>query len=163
MISRNDLSNDLMGIFSPLDNIQYQYDWVISDTDLYFSQDAPDEIRKRWSWTGLLMTGQELTRHLTSGHVFFVSGGVLSAIPKGTRQEQVWDYVPCWEIENFGSPDYRFQTPLTQFEIICYDGYAWCIVCEPEMSPKILKAFPQAKTPEEFHRTRSGSFEVSPT
>ena len=113
MLSRNDLSNDRMDIFAALDDIQYQYDWVISNTGLYFSPDVPAQVRKRWSWTGLLMTGQELTQHLTSGYVYFVSGGILSAVPKGTRSEQVWDYVLCWEVENFGSPDYHFQMPLT--------------------------------------------------
>ena len=35
------------------------------------------------------MTGQELTKHLISGYVFFAFGGVLSAVPKGIRPEQV--------------------------------------------------------------------------
>ena len=151
MLSRDTLSNDLMDIFSALHDIQYQCDWVVSDMNLYFSPDAPDEVRKRWSWTGLLMTGQELTKHLISGYVFFAFGGILSTVPKGTRLRQVWNYVPCWEIENFGSPDYHFQTPLKQLEIVCYDGYAWCIICEPEMSPDILKVLPQVKTPDDFY------------
>ncbi len=29
MIARQDLKNDLPDIFSALDNLQYQYDWVI--------------------------------------------------------------------------------------------------------------------------------------
>ena len=95
-------------------------------------------------WTG---TDQAFNFRI---YVFFAFGGVLSAVPKGTRPEQVWDYVPGWEIENFGSSDYRFQTPLTRLEIICYDGYA-CIICEPEMSPDILKALPQVKTPDDFY------------
>ena len=152
MRSRKDLPNDLMDIFSALGDIQYRYDWVISDHDMYFGSNTPDAVRERWSWTGLLMDGQELTDHVTAGYVCFVTGGVLSAIPKGTSPWQVHDYLPSWEIKDFGSPNYQFQTPLTQMEIICYDGYAWVIICRPELSPEIRRAFPQAKFPDDFYR-----------
>ena len=99
------------------------------------------------------MDGQELTRHLSSGYVRFAAGGILSAVPKGTIGWQVREYLPGWEIDQFGDSDYHFQTPLTQLEILCYDGYAWVIICEPDMSPKIRQAFPFAKTPDEFYRS----------
>ena len=153
MLARSELPNDLMDIFSPLDDIQYQYDWVISDTDLYFAPDISEEVRKRWFWTGLLMDGQELTEQLSFGYVCFVAGGILSAVPKGTSGWQVRKYLPCWEIEKFGDPGYRFQTPLTQLEIICYDGYVWCVICKPEMPPVIQRALPNAKTPDKFYRS----------
>ena len=152
MLSRKDLPNDLMDIFSALGEIQYQYDWVISDHDMYFGSNTPDAVRERWSWTGLMMDGQQLTEHLRSGFVYFASGGVLSAVPKGTRPDQVWNYVPHWEVEDFGSPDHQFQTPLTQLEILCYDGYAWVIICPPELSSAIRRALPQAKSPDDFYR-----------
>ena len=155
MLARRDLPGDLLDIFTVLGNLQYQYDWIISDHDMYFMPDAPEEVRKRWSWTGLLMDGQELTEHLSSGYISFVSGDVLSAVLKGTQPEQVWDYEPGWEVSELGSPDYRFQTPLTQMEIICYDGYAWLIICQPEITPRVQKAFPQAKTPDDFYKGQS--------
>ena len=96
------------GNFSALGNLQYQYDWVISITDLYSAPDIPEKVRKRWSWMGLLMDGRELTEHLSSGYVHFVSGGILSAVPKDTQPEQVWDYVPHGEIDSFSSPSYHF-------------------------------------------------------
>ena len=153
MLARNELPNDLMDIFSALGDLQYQYDWIISDHDLYFAPDTPDSVRERWSWTGLLMDGQELTRHLSSGYVHFVAGGILSAVPKGTIGWQVREYLPGWEIDQFGDPDYCFQTPLTQLEVLCYDGYAWCIICKPEMSPEIKRALPNTKSPDEFYRS----------
>lgn len=88
------------------------------------------------------------------GILSFFWGGVLSAVPKGTQANQVWDYVPGWEIDEFDSPNYRFQTPLTQLEILCYDGYSWVIICKPEMSPKIRAAIPQAKAPDDFYKTK---------
>ena len=151
MIARRVLKNDLLDIFTALDDLQYRYDWVISDTDIYFAPDTPDEVRKRWSWNSLLIDGRELAEHLSAGYVHFESGGVLSAVSKGTQPSQMWDYVPCWEIEGFGSSDYHFQTPLTKLELLCYDGYVWVIICEPGLSENILRALPQAKTPEEFY------------
>ena len=151
MIARRVLKNDLLDIFTALDDLQYRYDWVISDTDIYFAPDTPDEVRKRWSWNSLLIDGRELAEHLSAGYVHFESGGVLSAVSKGTQPSHMWDYVPCWEIEGFGSSDYHFQTPLTKLELLCYDGYVWVIICEPGLSENILRALPQAKTPEEFY------------
>ena len=97
------------------------------------------------------MDGTELTAHLSAGYVHFILGGVLSAVPKGTQPSEVWNYEPYWEIENFGSPEYCFQTPLTQLELICYDGYAWVLICKPDFSKQVKRTFPMAKTPEEFY------------
>lgn len=152
MAARQNLKNDLLDIFSALDDLQYQYDWVITDHDLWYAENCPEEVRKCWQWTGLLMDGVELTEHLCAGYIRFLVGGVLSAVPKGTQLDQVWNYIPGWEIEGFGSSDYCFQTPLTQLEILCYDGYAWVIICRPEMSSKIRAAIPQAKTPDDFYK-----------
>ena len=34
MVSRQSLKNDLLDIFSALGDLQYQYDWVITDHDI---------------------------------------------------------------------------------------------------------------------------------
>ena len=151
MIARQELPHDLLDIFSALGDLQYQYDWVITDHDLWYAESCPEEVRRRWQWTGLLMGGTELTAHLSAGHIHFILGGVLSAVPKGTQPCEVWNYEPYWEIEKFGSPEYCFQTPLTQLELICYDGYAWVLICKPDFSKQVKKALPMAKTPDEFY------------
>ena len=150
MISRQELKHDLQDIFSGLSNLQYQFDWFISDHDLWYSENCPDEVKKRWQWTGLLMSGQELTEYLVAGYVYFGLGAVLSAVPPGTKPEQVWDYLPGWEVD-FDSPDYQYQTPLTQLELICYDGYAWVIVCNSELSERIRQDLPQACRAKDFY------------
>ena len=150
MVPRQKLEHDLLDIFSALENLQYQYDWVITDHELWYSGNCPQEVRRRWQWTGLLMDGTELTGHFSAGWVHFTLGGVLSAVPKGTQPCEVWNYEPRWEVENFGSPEYCFQTPLTQMELICYDGYAWVLICQPEFSKRVKDALPMARTPEEF-------------
>lgn len=150
MISRKELRNDLLEIFSALDDIQYKYDWIISDHDMWFGTNCPEEVKKRWQWTGLLISGKELTEHYSAGYVWFCVGAVLSAVPIGTRPEQVWDHLPGWE-EDFKSPEYQFQTPLTELEIFCYDGYAWAIICKPELSELIQKKLPQAMLSEQWY------------
>ena len=150
MISRKELKNDLLDIFSALDDLQYKFDWIISDHDMWYAPNCPEEVKTRWQWTGLLMPGTELTEHYSAGYVWFCFGGVLSAVPKGTKPEQVWDYLPRWEVD-FEDPSYQFQTPLTELEIVCYDGYAWLIVCKPELSALIRKYLPQAMPPKEWY------------
>ena len=156
MIARQDLKGDLLELFSALGDLQYQYDWVITDHDMWYSKDCPEEVRRRWEWTGLLMDGRELTEHLSAGYVGFILGGVLSAVPRGTRPDQVWNYEPYWEHEKFSCPDYQFQTPLTQLELFCYDGYAWAIVCQRSFSEKVKEALPMAKDPDAFYAETQG-------
>ena len=150
MLSRRELKNDLLDIFSALDDLQYKFDWIISDHDMWYSANCPEEVKTRWQWTGLMMSGEELTKHYSLGYVWFCCGGVLSAVPKDTKIEQVWDYVPGWEV-NFEDPNYHFQTPLTELEIICFDGFAWVIICKPELSFQIQKSFPQALPPKDWY------------
>lgn len=77
-----ELKHDLLDIFSALGDLQYQYDWFITDHDLWYTKNCPEEVRRRWQWTGLLMDGTELTAHLSVDYVHFILGGVLSAVPK---------------------------------------------------------------------------------
>lgn len=150
MVARKDLKNDLLDIFSALDGLQYRYDWVISDHDMWYTASCPPEVKQRWQWTGLLMSGQELTEHLRQHYVCFCFGAVLSAVPLRTQKEQVCHYTPAWEVD-LSAPDYQFQTPFTQLEIICDDGYAWAIVCPPELSESVRRSLPQAKLHDAFY------------
>ena len=147
MFDRRSFENDLLNLFSALGDLQYEYDWVISDHEVWYAERCPDAVRTRWQWTGLLMDGAELTEHLRSGYVSFVGGGVLSAVPKGREQSRVDRFTPYWEHEDLFTPKYRFQTPLTQLELICYDG-DWLLVCEPSFSAYV-RTLPQAQTSEE--------------
>ena len=149
MIARNDLENDLLGIFRALDDLQYKFDWVLTDHDVWFGRKCPEEVRERWEWSGLLLSGKELTEHCSSGYVTFVFNGVLSAVPLGTKPEQVCIYEPYWEID-FDDTDYQFQTPFTEMEIICYDGGVWVIICKPEYSNTIRTHLPKACSPQEY-------------
>ena len=99
MLNRKILPNDLLDIFSALGNLQAQYDWVITDHSMWYGKNCPEAVRKRWQWTGLLMTGRELTEHLRAGCVWFLDGAVLSAVPLGTREEDVNLYEPVWEVD----------------------------------------------------------------
>ena len=150
MISRKELKNDLLDLFAALDDIQYQYDWIVSDHNMWYSPGCPEEVSNRWNWNALLISGKDMTEHLRKVYLSFSFGGILSAVPLGTKPEQAWDYVPGWE-ENFEDPSYQFQTPLTELEIICYDGYAWMIICKPELSARIQERLPLAMPPKEWY------------
>lgn len=41
MLERSKLEKDVLTVFSALDGLQARYDWVISDTDLYFRPSVP--------------------------------------------------------------------------------------------------------------------------
>ena len=149
MLNRKILPNDLLDIFSALGNLQAQYDWVITDHSMWYGKNCPEAVCKRWQWTGLLMSGRELTEHLSAGYVWFLDGAVLSAVPLGMREEDVNLYEPVWDVD-FCAPDYRFQTPLTRLELILFDGWAWVIVCNAAFSKLVQSRLPQAQPPDAF-------------
>ena len=74
---------------------------------------------------------------------------MLSAVPLGTREEDVNLYEPVWDVD-FCAPDYRFQTPLTRLELILFDGWAWGIVCDAAFSKLVQNRLPQAQPPDAF-------------
>ena len=150
MISRKDLPHDLLDIFAALDDLQYKYDWIVSDHQLWYAPNCPEAVSNRWNWNALLISGMDMTEHLQKAYISFCFGGVLSAVPLGTKPEQVWNYVPGWEID-YDDPDYQFQTPLTELEILCYDGYAWIIICSQGLSAQIRERLPSALPPAEWY------------
>ena len=156
VLDRAGLQNDLLEIFAALDDLQYQYDWVITDHEMWYSEACPENVKRRWQWTGLLIDGREMTRDLSEGYVRFVSGGILSAVPRGTKREDVCGFMPTWQVD-CASPDYAFQTPFTKLEIICCDGYAWEIVCKPAFSPTVRRLLPEAKPPEAFQTAQNAA------
>ena len=156
MLNRKILPNDLLDIFSALGNLQAQYDWVITDHSMWYGKNCPEAVCKRWQWTGLLMSGRELTEHLSAGYVWFLDGAVLSAVPLGMREEDVNLYEPVWDVD-FCAPDYRFQTPLTRLELILFDGWAWVIVCNAAFSKLVQSRLPQAQPPDAFLRRLDNS------
>ena len=156
VLNRAGLQNDLLEIFTALGDLQYRYDWVITDHEMWYSEACPEDVKRRWQWTGLLIDGRELTRDLSEGHVRFASGGILSAVPRGTKQEDVCGFTPTWEAD-CASLDYAFQTPFTKLEILCCDGYAWEIVCEPAFSQAVRRCLPEAKPPEVFFAAQNAN------
>ena len=154
VLDRAGLQNDLLEIFTALGDLQYRYDWVITDHEMWYSEACPEDVKRRWQWTGLLIDGRELTEHLAAGYVRFTTGGVLSAVPPGTKWEDVCRYTPTWQVDS-ASPEYVFQTPFTKLEILCCDGYAWEIVCEPAFSQAVRRCLPEAKTPEAFYAAQN--------
>ena len=149
MLDRRVLKHDLLDIFAALGNLQTQYDWVITGHSMWYGKNCPEDVRAHWQWTGLLMNGQELAEHLSAGYVWFLEGAVLSAVPLGTRVEDVDRYEPSWEVD-FRAPEYRFQTPLTKLELMLFDGYAWVIVCDAAFSETVQRHLPQAQPPDAF-------------
>ena len=156
VLRREGLQNDLLEIFTALGDLQYRYDWVITDHEMWYGEACPENVKKRWQWTGLLLDGRELTEHLAAGYVRFTTGGVLSAVPLGTEEASVCRCEPTWQVD-CASPDYAFQTPFTKLELFCFDGYAWEIVCEPAFSQTVRRCLPEAKTPEEFYAAQNAN------
>ena len=41
--------------------------------------------------------------------------------------------------------------PLTRLELICYDGYAWSMICKPNFAKQLKNVLTMKKTTGEFY------------
>ena len=110
MFDRRTLKNDLLDLFSALGDLQYRYDWVISDHDIWYAESCPDAVRKRWQWTGLLMDGAELTEHLRSGYVSLSAAAAFCPLfQRGRSNHRLTGLRPIGNIKASFPPDTSFR------------------------------------------------------
>lgn len=150
---RNMSSSDLEHLFFSFKDVFSQYDWLISDTDLFFQPTAPEELRDRLNWTGLLMRWTELKTVFRSREWHMISG-VLSALPNGISEEAAQRLpLPAWEYEGYWNGNPQMQTFLTQVEVVLYDGYLLLFLAlDDTLIDCFLRLYPKAMELSEYLR-----------
>lgn len=107
-------------LFKALDNIQKDYNWLISDHVCY-PEDAnyAKRLSAEWCW----MTGTELTEMIEHEDFQWI-WGVLSGFPKHETKEEVLKYkLPnAMENDRIWQNPISMQHPLSLMEIIAWDS-----------------------------------------
>lgn len=147
--------NDFAAIFDAIQNEQKNYNWVVTDLDFFTWEDS---LRQKFSWTGVFLTGEELTALCEpEPRVTFISG-VLSAYPKeiSIRELQTYD-LPEWESPIYWQDDLTLQNSNAVIEIVPYDGCDLLFLSKrDELADLFLQAFPNAVDLARTNRVESG-------
>lgn len=130
-------------IFDALDNIQLEYNWLISH---YECNQYPDELipyNKEYVW----VSGDDLTRIVSENKIQFI-WGAFSAFNKEIMLNDVIEYsLPYADGNpNFWSTDFNIQHPLAEIEIVPWDSSLVLLISKHDtVVESFLKAFPLAE------------------
>jgi hypothetical protein len=158
-VERGNMSpSDLEDLFFSLEDVLSQYDWLISDTDLFFKPAAPQALKDRLNWTGLLMRWDELETVFYSQEWHMISG-VLSALPKGISEEAAQQLpLPKWDYEGYWNGNPQMQTSLTQVEVVPCDGYLLLFLASGDaLTDRFLRLYPKAMELSDYIRKQTGN------
>ncbi len=136
-------SSDLAAVFKAIGNKQKNYNWVVTDHDL-FTWEEP--LRRRFAWTGVFLSGDELTGlYIPRCRITFFSA-VLSAYPKEIPIRELRQYpLPEWESRRYCQNKPALLNPRAVIELVFYDGYELLFLSRrDELVEMFLRAFPQA-------------------
>lgn len=130
-------------IFYALDNIQLEYNWLISH---YECNQYPDEhipCDKEYVW----VSGVDLSRIVFENEIQFI-WGVFSAFKKEIMLNDVLEYTLPYADGNpsFWSTSFNIQHPLAEFEIVPWDSSLVLLISKHDtVVESFLKAFPLAE------------------
>jgi hypothetical protein len=114
------------------------FDWYVSDVE---TNVAVPQLQQGDTW----LTGEELASILSGRQVQFI-WGVLSAVPKGTRETVV--VAPCADGNStfWRAPEVRPQLGCAVFEVVCWDSSATILVgLSQEQAAHFVASYPDAR------------------
>ncbi len=129
----------LHDIVSALGDISGQFNWLISDYQLFSSNDDLIPVEKDYIW----LNGDDFRKLLDTD--LFAVWCVISAFPKNVALEDVLEFDLPYADGNpgFWVDDVSLQTPLTELEIVVFDSSS-CFILSKYRShrDRFLNAFP---------------------
>lgn len=135
---------DLSAVFAAIGGEQENFNWLISDHD-FLTRD--ETLRRQFSWTGVFLTGEELTALFCPGGRISLISAVLSAFPKEVTPFEIQKYdLPGWESKIYWQDDLALQNPLAQMELVLYDGWQLLFLSRRDRPVEdLLRTFPRAE------------------
>lgn len=135
--------SDLAAVFDAIGNEQKNYNWVVTDDD-FFTLEEP--LHRRFSWTGVFLTGDELTGLCVPNRRITFISAVLSAYPKEIPVRELQTYeLPEWESPRYWQDELKLLNPRAVMELVPYDGCDLLFLSRrDELAESFLRTFPQA-------------------
>ncbi len=127
----------LRKIFSEINNIQKDYNWLITGHECY-PQNM--EYAEKLSGEYCLLTGDELTEMVRCEDFQWI-WGTLSAFPKDIQKEMILgsDLPRAEGYERIWQNPICIQHPLAEIEIIAWDSSMTLIICKDDSLIKLLR------------------------
>ena len=142
----------LGSIFSSIENIQKDYNWLITGHECYpQNAEYAEKVSGEWCW----MTGEELTG-MVDGENFQWIWGVLSAFPKDITKDMVLEYkLPKADgNEKIWQNPISLQHPLSVMEIIAWDSSMTIFISRNnDIVEKLVARNPLAEDLEEYNKS----------
>ena len=140
----------LGSIFGSIENIQKDYNWLITGHECY-PQNAKyvEKLSKEWCW----MTGEELTEMIEDENFQWI-WGVLSAFPKDVTEDVVLKYkLPKADgNDKIWHNPISIQHPLSVMEIIAWDSSMTIFISRcNDIVEKLAVSNPLAEDLEEYN------------
>jgi len=139
-------------IFNSIDNIQKDYNWLITGHECY-PQNAEyvEKLSNEWCW----LTGEELTEMIECENFQWI-WGVFSAFPKDVTKDMVLEYkLPKADgNDKIWQNPISIQHPLSVMEIIAWDSSMTVFIgrCN-EIVEKLAVSNPLAEDLEEYNKS----------
>ncbi len=131
----------LLSLFSALGNIQNEYNWLVTNCDIYYySKLTKKLISGKYCW----LSGEELTEIVEDYDLQWV-WVVLSGFDKDIRLKEILEY-PLPYVDGytgFWKNPVSIQHPLASIEIAAFDSSGTIIISkEDAITTDFIKAFP---------------------
>ena len=143
---------DLGKLFKKTDNIQKQYNWLITDCQAYPQNEKYHELLSReYAW----ISGEDLTK-MTEQEDFQWIWAVLSGFEKDITEAEVLKYpLPYADgYRGFWENPISIQHPLAETEITAWDGTASIIIsANPKIYDLIELRYPLSEDLQEYNKT----------
>ena len=140
----------LKSIFHSIDNIQKDYNWLITEQECYPQNEKYiEKLSSEWCW----ITGEELTEMIEDEDFQWI-WGVFSAFPKDvTKEEVLKNKLPQAEGNTrIWQNPIGLQNPLSVIEIIAWDSSMTIFISSrDEIVEKLVARNPLAKDLEKYN------------
>lgn len=126
----------LTNVFKSIDNIQNNYNWLITDFECNYTPN--EKLKGDIAW----FTGEELTELVENNDIQFI-WGVLSGFPKSYLPDMKSLNVVPYADSNVGlwSPHVQIQHPMAEIEIICWDSSATLLLSLDERISNLFSSY----------------------
>lgn len=143
-----DIHTDLTDVFKAINNIQLEYNWLLTDLEC---NHYPDN---RLCSHAVFMSGEELTKIVKSTPIQFI-WGVLSGFPKNIEIDTSnLTVYPCADNNrDLWKPEVNIQYPGAEIEIICWDSTLTLLLAKDRrVEVMYLDYYEEAIDLEEYNR-----------
>ena len=141
---------DMKRVFDAINNVQNEYNWLITDLETNANHSNLDEYTSGYIW----LSGSKITEIAEETEYFQWIWAVLSGFPKGVTKEQALQYeLPYADgYAEFWKNPVTLQHPLATIEIVPWDSSLVLVISrDDKIVNDFLESMPYAEDLEDYN------------